>query len=76
VTLRYNLPESWASRIGSKNLSFSVTGRNLALWTKYSGGDPETNFAGAGVGGVGTIGLDFFNVPATQGLDLTLNATF
>ncbi len=76
VTLRYDLPQTWASKIGSKNLSFSVTGRNLALWTKYSGGDPETNYAGAGVGGVGTIGLDYFNVPTTQGIDLTLNATF
>ncbi len=76
VTLRYNLPQTWASKIGSKNLSFSVTGRNLALWTKYSGGDPETNYAGAGVGGVGTIGLDYFNVPTTQGIDFTLNATF
>lgn len=76
VTLSYDLPQTWASKIGTKKLSFSVTGRNLALWTRYSGGDPETNYAGAGVGGVGTIGLDYFNVPTTQGIDVTLNATF
>ncbi len=76
VTLSYNLPEAWSSKIGSKNLSFSLTGRNLVLWTKYSGGDPETNYAGAGVGGVGTIGLDYFNVPTTRGIDLTLKAIF
>jgi TonB-linked SusC/RagA family outer membrane protein len=76
ITLGYNLPQVWAQKIGATRFNISATARNLALWTKYSGGDPETNYAGAGVGGVGTIGLDYFNVPAVQGVDLTLNITF
>ncbi|MGK7391371.1 MAG: SusC/RagA family TonB-linked outer membrane protein [Candidatus Cyclobacteriaceae bacterium M2_1C_046] len=76
LTIGYILPENWANKIGMKDLMVSATGRNLALWTKYSGGDPETNYAGAGLGGVGTVGLDYFNVPAVQGVDITLRANF
>lgn len=76
LTIGYMLPENWANKIGMKDLMVSATGRNLALWTKYSGGDPETNYAGSGLGGVGTVGLDYFNVPAVQGIDITLRANF
>ncbi len=76
VTLNYQIPTSISKKMRIKNLSLSVTGRNLFLWTKYSGGDPETNYYGSGLGGTGTAGLDYFNVPATRGIDLTLKSTF
>jgi hypothetical protein len=38
VALTYTLPKTWASKIGSSNLSVGVFGRNFLLWT------PESNF--------------------------------
>ena len=37
------LPESWLARIGADNGSFTLTGRNLLLFTDYTGADPEVN---------------------------------
>lgn len=39
-------PGSWANRIGAEGLSLTLTGRNLATWTGYSGNDPEVNVLG------------------------------
>ncbi len=74
VALSYNLSDV-AKRIGMQRLDFTVTGRNLFMLTKYSGSDPEQNYAGSGVGGPGTTGLDNFNVPTTQGITFSLTAT-
>jgi TonB-linked SusC/RagA family outer membrane protein len=76
ATFSYNVPEAWAKKLGMRNMALSVTGRNLFLMTKYSGGDPEVNYAGSGVGGSGTVGLDFFNVPQVQGFDFAVRASF
>ena len=46
VSLTYTAPDAWAARIGAKTLSFSLTGRNLATWTKYRGVDPELSQSG------------------------------
>jgi outer membrane receptor protein involved in Fe transport len=76
VALSYTLPQDIAERLNVRNLSVNLTGRNLALFTPYTGADPETNYNGSGVGGVGNVGLDYFNVPTTQGIDLSLRANF
>ncbi len=76
IALSYDLPKHISKKIGLKNLNISLTGRNLFLWTKYSGGDPETNYFGSGLGGTGTLGLDYFNVPATRGIEFTLKSSF
>jgi len=44
------------------NIDFSITGRNLFLWTNYSGIDPEANVTGAGL----ARGQDWFTNPATK----------
>lgn len=46
VSLTYDTPNTWASRIGATSLSFSIAGRNLITWTNYRGVDPELNEAG------------------------------
>ena len=45
-----------------QSIDFSITGRNLALRTKYTGIDPETNLTGPSNG----RGLDYFNNPSTR----------
>lgn len=42
LRLSYNLPESWANRIlGAREANFSLTGRNLKMWTNVPNIDPE-----------------------------------
>jgi TonB-linked SusC/RagA family outer membrane protein len=48
LSLSYSLPESLLARIGSRSATLTLTGRNLATWTDYSGLDPEINFDGSG----------------------------
>lgn len=42
LRVSYNLPSSWANRImGAREASFSLTGRNLKMWTNVPNIDPE-----------------------------------
>ena len=41
VMLAYVLPASLSARLGLSNIRAYVSGQNLALWTKYTGFDPE-----------------------------------
>jgi TonB-linked SusC/RagA family outer membrane protein len=52
LSAAYNLPKRLASQLGPlKSLQFSVSGRNLYTWTKYTGLDPEvSNFANQAIG--------------------------
>jgi len=78
VTLSYALPQKWLGGQSSflKSLELSVTGHNLLLLTPYTGADPETASAGAGVRGGGSGGIDYGNVPATRGVDMGLRVNF
>lgn len=46
MSLTYSMSSDFASRIGARSASVSLTGRNLLLFTKYNGIDPETNAIG------------------------------
>jgi hypothetical protein len=46
VSLTATAPSSWARRFGVSDLALTVSGRNLATWTDYTGFDPEINFNG------------------------------
>ena len=77
LTLSYALPASLLTGTRFiKGLELSVTGRNLVLFTRYTGADPETAAAGAGVRGGGSSGFDYGNVPATRGVDMALRVNF
>jgi hypothetical protein len=78
VTLSYGLPKAWLGGGTGvvKGVELSVTGRNLLLFTNYSGIDPEVAAAGSGVRGGGSGGFDYGGVPATRGVDMALRATF
>jgi TonB-linked SusC/RagA family outer membrane protein len=47
LSATYELPVRWAHRIRARTLSLTGAVRNLALWTKYSGPDPEASTPGA-----------------------------
>lgn len=46
VSLTAQAPQSWARRLGVSDLALTLSGRNLATWTDYTGFDPEINFNG------------------------------
>jgi len=56
-----------------QNLQFSVTGRNLWLWTKYSGFDPEVS---SFTNDPTRIGVDWASYPNSKGIIFGLNITF
>jgi TonB-linked SusC/RagA family outer membrane protein len=62
VNLSYSLNPKWLSKSFFKGISVFVSGRNLLLWTPYSGIDPETSLYGAD----NAQGIDYFNMPNTR----------
>jgi TonB-linked SusC/RagA family outer membrane protein len=77
ASLSYTLPKSVLSSVKFiKDATFTVSGTNLILITNYSGMDPETSAAGAGVVGSGSVGVDYCGVPATKGFAVGLNLKF
>jgi TonB-linked SusC/RagA family outer membrane protein len=77
VMLSYSLPQSVLDKSKFvKGVTFSLSGSNLILLTNYSGMDPETSAAGAGVIGAGSMGIDYCGVPATRGFAIGLNIKF
>jgi len=63
ITLTYSLKSLGFRRFTYlSQVDFSVTGRNLVLWTKYTGTDPEVNISGAGL----SRGQDWFTNPNTK----------
>jgi hypothetical protein len=48
VSLTFFVPDALASKFRASRMSLTVSGRNLATWTDYTGLDPEINSAGSG----------------------------
>ncbi|OQA05424.1 MAG: hypothetical protein BWY67_02136 [Bacteroidetes bacterium ADurb.Bin397] len=47
LSLSYNVPEKVLKKVGFTNMVLSLSGQNLALWTRYTGQDPEvSNYGG------------------------------
>ncbi len=46
LSVTLSAPQDIASTLRLHSLAFTVAGRNLKTWTKYTGPDPETNFTG------------------------------
>ena len=72
LTISYDLPASIVEKLNLSGINVGFTGRNLWLFTEYTGIDPETNLTGATNG----IGLDYFNMPNTKSFGGTLRVTF
>lgn len=73
VRFSYN----WATQglretTGLSSIELAITGRNLLLWTDYSGIDPETNLTGATNG----RGLDYFQNPNTRSYGFSIQVNY
>ncbi len=75
ATIGYNVPLSGEGTF--KTLRFSLTGQNLALWTDYSGIDPEVTVQTGQLGsGVPTRGIDWSAFPNPLTVTFGINASF
>ncbi len=72
VGARFDLPMGWVTRLGASRGDFTLTAENLALWTAYSGVDPEVNFAGADP----STRADFLTLPPSRRITGRLSITF
>jgi hypothetical protein len=74
LSLTYSVPESLAQYIpGGAQYDFTVSGRNLAIWTKYKGkGDPEVQFDPTNTFTM----LDYASTPMTRRLSASLRVRF
>ncbi|EIJ38956.1 TonB-linked outer membrane protein, SusC/RagA family [Galbibacter orientalis DSM 19592] len=72
LSLGYEFPKTMLDKVGFSNMSITLSGRNLFLWTDIEGFDPDLNLTGASLG----RGLDYFTNPATQSYVFTLKFGF
>jgi TonB-linked SusC/RagA family outer membrane protein len=64
VSVAYSFKDAWVQKLaGTKQLDVKVSGRNLKLWTNYSGLDPETNIGGAANA---NRGIDWYGTPMSR----------
>jgi hypothetical protein len=60
VSATFTLPEALTSRVRASTMSLTVAGRNLQLWSKFNGYDPEV--LGTGPGTAGSTFYDQFYI--------------
>lgn len=75
LSATYTLPTRWANAFRATRASVTLAGRNLALWTKFNGVEPESGFNGGTRGG--QFGLWEQNVlPQPRQFVMTVSLSF
>ena len=72
VSLSVDIPERLIARAGASSARFTLSGRNLKVWTKYEGVDPEVN----SYGGRNFVRVDAYAAPMMQRLTAALTLGF
>ena len=81
VAATYAVPFALVRRIFPHGMDVTVAGRNLFVWTDYSGYDPEVNFFGQNAGVLGTStaadrGFDFASYPIPRSWTISARIAF
>jgi hypothetical protein len=81
LSLTVSVPTSITSRTGMQSAAIVLSGHNLAMWTKYSGLDPEVNGYGSNVvRGSGSssqfVRVDAYSMPMTKRYTVQLSVTY
>ncbi|MBG8552586.1 SusC/RagA family TonB-linked outer membrane protein [Hymenobacter guriensis] len=74
VTLGYNLPTAWTTKVGMQRVRLYFTGVNLLTFTDYEGWDPEVNTDYL-AGNIGQ-GNDFYSTPQAKTYTWGINIGF
>jgi TonB-linked SusC/RagA family outer membrane protein len=72
VAVSWSAPSKWFTKTPITGVNVALSARNLLLFTKYSGIDPETNLSGAS----NSLGRDYFNMPNTKGYEISFQIKF
>ncbi len=73
LSIGYNLPARWASRVKMSGVRVFASGTNLWTLTPYSGADPEVSTLD---GSTTAQGIDFFTLPQVKTMLLGLTVKF
>lgn len=73
VSLGYNLPKVWVSRVKLANVRIYASATNLWTYTKYAGPDPEVSTLD---GSTAAQGIDFNTLPQVKNVMAGLTVTF
>lgn len=77
VALSYQAPQHIAARFRASSMAITFAARNIALWTPYSGSDPEIAYGGREAGGGVQANFndasDSFGMPVPRRFSLLLN---
>ena len=83
VSASYTLDWAPVKRIFREGVDLTISGRNLAVWTKYSGFDPEVTAFGTNAGGLGSQqttaadrGIDFGAYPIPRTWSVSARFTY
>ncbi len=76
LALVYSLPAQLAEQLGADRATVTLSARNLALWTDYTGHSPEAISGPARDLGEGFQSYDFFNVPPARRYGIRVNLGF
>ena len=69
VAVSWSVPASLGRRVGARTATVSLVGRNLAMWTDYSGLDPEVSWYGQ----ANQLQQDLFTLPLARMVSLRLD---
>ena len=72
VSLKYDVPKEYCSRIGLKTVSVALNLRKLYTWTNYSGQDPEVKIGSDPF----WMGEDDARTPPSRQITFNLNVSF
>ncbi len=72
ITIGHTVSGKQLAKLKLTKLRFYVTGNNLAVFTNYTGYDPEVSVANSGL----TPGLDYSAYPKSRSFIFGINATF
>ncbi len=83
LSASYTLDQSPIRKYFREGVELTLSGRNLMVWTDYSGYDPEINLFGTNAGGLGSVqttaadrGFDFGGYPIPRTWSLSARFTF
>jgi outer membrane receptor protein involved in Fe transport len=71
-----NVPKSVSERLNARDASLTFSARNLHVWTKYSGTDPESNYANTTSTALGNVQTDNLTTAPPSYFTLRLNLHF
>ncbi len=72
LSVTYAIPPAWAGRFRASAASITLAAHNVALWSDYSGMDPEVN----SYGDVNFSRADAYPAPMLRRVSLSVNASF